>query len=393
MNYALYSIRNVQSRPTRGWLTLLGIVIGIATIVALLALSDGLQNSIESLLLDLGAQNIRIAPGNTRGPPIGVPGLTDKDAEAVGKVKGVEYAAGQIIQTAEVELGREKQFRNVFAVDSKLSEKFFPDLNIKMADGRLFTSGEKDSVLIGSIVAKKIFENEIRPRNKLIIQGREFKVVGIFAETGAQQIDGIIYIPLESAKELFDKPDTINAILAHAADGEDVTEVGRRIEKELKDFRNNDNFEVFTPEQLLRRIKGVLGMISVVLAGIGAISIIVGGIGIMNSMFTSVLERTRDIGVMKAIGASNKSILFMFLIESAVIGAVGGAIGVLLGYGISYFMTFIAKQAGFGMILIIPRLKTIAFGILFSSAIGVASGLLPAYFASRTVPVESLRYE
>ena len=393
MNPLAYTLRSMQHRSLRAWLTLIGIIIGVATIVGLMALSQGMQNAIEDLLLGFGAQNIRVIPGGANGPPVGLSGLTDKDVGTIDGVRGVAYAAGALGQIGEVEYNGEKSYRTIMAVESRQAEQLFIDLNLDFADGRPPKSGENHVVVIGDQLANRVFDKEIRVRNKISVQGEDFKVIGIFASTGSEQTDGIMYLPLDTARVLFDKQDSLNAIIVHVAEGQDVAEVAGRIEKRLNATRSDRNFQVFTPEQLIRRIQGVLGMIGIVLAGIGMISIVVGGIGIMNAMFTSVLERTREIGVMKAIGASNSRILMMFLLESAGIGMLGGTIGVICGFGMAFAIAGIAKAAGFGLLLIRPTLGLTLFGLFFAAFIGIGAGLLPAFVASRTVPVESLRYE
>ena len=168
--------------------------------------------------------------------------------------------------------------------------------------------------------------------------------------------------------------------------------VNRVVEKELERKRGDTNFQVLTASQILEQIGQILGVMQIVLVGIAAISLLVGAIGIMNSMYTSVLERTKDIGIMKAIGARNADILQIFLIESGMIGLVGGLLGTALGTGMALAVEPFAKNAGFPLIITL-EMGVLLFGLLFAFVIGMISGILPAYQASKLKPVDALRYE
>ena len=154
----------------------------------------------------------------------------------------------------------------------------------------------------------------------------------------------------------------------------------------------NPDFEVRTPEQILNQFSLILGVVQFILIGIAAISLVVGGIGIMNSMYTSVLERTKDIGIMKSIGATNLSILSIFLLESAILGFIGGIVGITIGSALAVIVDVIAKQAGFSILKITVDYKIILLGLFFAIIVGSISGVLPAYRASKLKPVEALRF-
>ena len=220
----------------------------------------------------------------------------------------------------------------------------------------------------------------------------EFKIVGIFKEIGNQQDDNQINIPLESARKVFDEPIRVDTIIAQVKSTNDISILQKKIEKELERKRDDTNFQVLTASQILEQINQVLGVIQIFLVGIAAISLIVGAIGIMNSMYTSVLERTKDIGIMKAIGARNSDILKIFLIESGLIGLVGGIIGSILGTAMALIIGIFSKNSGFLITIKIEPL-VLLFGLLFAFFVGVISGILPAIQASKLKPVDALRYE
>ena len=224
------------------------------------------------------------------------------------------------------------------------------------------------------------------------INGVQFKVIGIFDSTGTD-IDSRVYLPLDTARELFGKPNTVNVMTVKIKDGIDVEKAAEDIRVMLRKSYEEEEFVVFTPEQLLSQLKNILGAIKILLSGIAAISLVVGGIGIMNSMFTSVLERRREIGIMKAVGAKNRDILLLFLIESGMIGLIGGLIGIGLGISVAKSVELIAAQLGFSLLSVGLDYGVMIFMLLFSFSVGMASGVIPAYQAAKLKVVDALRYE
>jgi len=389
------SFFSLKHTKIRSWLTIIGIVIGIAAIVALISISQGLENAITEQFSKLGVSDIRVTPKGMRGPPGSGSDiiLTKKDVETVEQIKGVDYVLGVLGQRSTVKFGQEEKRLNTLAYPTELTARAFLDVDLEFAQGRPFNKGEKGSVMIGANVAEDAFKKEIRLRNNLEVEGKPLKVVGIVKKAGLPVIDNGVFLALDDARELFGKPDEISAMTVHVLPGEDMNSMAETIERKLKRARNNENFQVFTPQQALEQMRTILGIVEIVLAGIAAISLLVGGIGIMNSMYTSVLERTREIGVMKAVGATNANIMAMFLLESGFIGLGGGLIGVGLGTGIAFSFGQIAAQLGFSLLLIKINIQLLAFALAFSFLVGLVSGTLPAVRASKLKPVDALRYE
>lgn len=391
LEYFRLTTKNIRHRRMRSWLTILGIIIGVAAVVSLISIGQGLQNAIGEQFAKMGTQVIMVMPKGLQTGAAG--GLTEDDVNALEKMPDIELVTPLLVSTAEIEYRREKKFIPVRAFPTKEAERRFEGMSFEIADGRYFNPNEKYGAILGYKVAKDAFEKEITPRSRIKINGVEFTVVGTFAQIGAPDDDNAIYIPMDTGRTLFNKPKEVNFIMLRIKQGVDVSQVAENIKKELKRARGNENFDVFTPEQILKQAGTILGIVQLILVGIAAISLVVGGIGIMNTMYTSVLERTKEIGIMKAIGATNYDIAFIFLTESGVLGLIGGALGVVLGSLIAEAVGAVAKAQGFGLLLIRLDPMVIGGALLFAFIVGAMSGLMPARHAAQMQPVDALRYE
>jgi len=234
--------------------------------------------------------------------------------------------------------------------------------------------------------------------DKLLVNGRAVELVGIFKKTGNPMVDAAFVMNEEPVRELLGLPDKVDLIVARVSPGASVSIVAENIEKDLRAYRHvkegKEDFEVQTSEELLDTISTILSIVTAVLAGIAAISLLVGGVGIMNTMYTAVIERTKEIGIMKAIGARNNDILTIFLIESGLLGTVGGAIGVILGLGIAKLVESVgAVMIGSPYLRAWWSWELVIGALAFSFLAGAVSGAAPAYRASKQQPVASLRYE
>lgn len=391
-DYFLMAVSNIRHRKLRTWLTVIGIIIGVAAIISLVTVSRSLESTLESQFEEFGANRIIISPKGFQGPGTSSEGLTTQDLKTVERISGFKYVVPGIFVSTEVRYKDEVGFTLINGVPSENFDEFFQDSGAELQEGRFIREGDKFEAVVGSRVIDNMFESRLKIGSKLEIKDQEFKIVGVFKETGNSQDDNQISIPIDAARNVFDKPDDVDAIIAQVKSPNDIPLLQERIEQELEDERGDTNFQVVTATQILEQINEVLGIVQFVLVGIAAISLVVGGIGIMNSMYTSALERTKEIGIMKAIGAKNIDIFEIFLIESGLIGLVGGLFGTLLGTTIALMIGQFSKNAGFLLIIDIEPLVLI-FGLTFAFIIGLFSGVLPAYQASKLKPVDALRYE
>ncbi len=401
-DYFSLAFNNLRRRKLRSWLTMIGIFIGIAAVVALISLGQGLQGYIGDEFEKLGKDKIFIQP-KSFGPPGSATSpslrLTDKDLKVVQKTRGVEWAIGMLYKVGQIEFKKQSEITYTIGLAPEDIPFMSEVQSFDIEDGRWLREGDTYKIVVGYLHAYgEIWDNPVRIGNTIKIEDENFKVVGIVQKIGNNYDDAQVYVPKEVLRELLDMGDEESSILAKTASNYDPEDVGERIETKLRKSRDEkkgyETFNVQTSEQLLNTFQSIFAVIQAVLVGIAAISLLVGGIGIMNTMYTSVLERTKEIGTMKAIGARNSDILKIFLFESGLLGLVGGAIGVLIGVGLAKGTEYIAMAALGTLLLQAAFPAYLIFGALaFSFLIGTASGILPAMQAAKLKPADALRYE
>lgn len=406
----------------RTWLTIIGIVIGIAAIVSIVSLGQGAQQSLTQNLNSLSADIITINSGFSRafgagagfrtgGMDGGLEGgsgattgltpknLTERDVIALRGVSNVQSVMGIISGSVDTVTYLGKSARgSIEGVDEGLWKSMD---STALASGRYLVQGDTDAVVVGGRVATSTFTN-IQINQPITINGKIFRVVGILAVAGGTD-DSRIFMPLESALPLLDgkTKNNFDSITVKVTDISQVDDTVTQITSTLMASHGilqskNQDFSVTSMKAVQERVSSILGSMSIFLTAIAAISLIVGAIGIMNSMFTSVLEKTRDIGVLKALGAKNSDILGIFLINSGIIGLVGGIFGIILGVIASSYISILAgASSGSGGISFSAYVSPfLVIGVfIISLVVGLIAGAIPAYRASRLNPVEALRYE
>lgn len=403
-DYALLSLKTLKKRGIRSWLTMLGIFIGIAAVVSLISLGEGLQQAITGQFSTLGPDRLIVESASTGfGPPgaNAIRKLSDDDKVLIEGVSGVESVISRLVRVVRVDYNKIAEFKFVASIPEEQSnvDEIYQAVNIEIADGRLLDADDRDKIVLGDdFISENDFDKPLRVGSHLTIQGEDFEVVGILKRAGSFQINSAILMPEEDMREILNLGDEHDLFVVRVIDKDRTEEIGESIAQKLRRDRRQDigeeDFSVQTPVQALDSVNTILTVINLVVAGIAAISLIVGGIGITNTMYTSVLERTKEIGIMKAIGARNKDILLLFLIEAGLLGFVGGVVGVLVGAGISTGIEFIATTAIDTTLLKAVFPVYLIFGALgFAFAVGSISGLVPAWRASRLKPVDALRYE
>jgi len=402
-DYFILALKNLKKRGIRSWLTILGIFIGIAAIVTFITLGEGMNNYINEQFAQLGTNIILVMgkAGSIVSPmasSVSSKPLTNHDVNLIKKISGVEVASPMIMHPTIIEVGKETKSTFVYGIEPQDIDKLFGNLeSFKIKEGRMLKDTDKYAVLIGPRFHED-FDKNIDIGSKIKINGKDFEIIGILEPVGNPQDDKSIYISNKILREMRNNSEVVSIIYVKIEKGVDVKEVAEKIKDKMRKDRNEkekeESFSVSTSEQLLATVGNILTVINVIFIGIAAISLFVGGIGIMNTMYTSVLERTREIGIMKAVGAKNSDIMLIFLIEAGMLGLIGGIFGASLGIAISKAIEYVTINFyNINLLKITINWMTVFLVLLFSFTIGCLSGVLPALRASKLNPVDALRYE
>ncbi|TSC94767.1 MAG: hypothetical protein CEN87_301 [Parcubacteria group bacterium Licking1014_1] len=400
--YFKISFKNLITRKVRSWLTTIGVVIGVFLIVSLLSLSEGLKGAVMQQLNMMGKDLITIMPGDISNIMASFAGgkLSEDDIKTIQKTEGVDVVISINYTSITARYKNEKKTVMIYGNDWRNALDIYQnDLGWSIKHGRWPIPG-KNEVVVGSIVADEMFPG-IKAGSELVIKGRKFEVVGILNSVGSKQDDSMVGIDLNIFKSITGERDGAKMAFVKIKAGYLADNVVENLKKELEDNRkrrigeeeSDSSYMILTSEKIAGIVGNVMGLIQAVIIGFASIAIIVGGIGIMNTMYTSVNERIKEIGIMKAIGAKNSTIVLIFLIESGIFGMLGGLGGTLLGLIFAktieiYFqihpLFYLKADIGPGLIL---------FSIAFSFLVGCVSGFFPARVASKLKPVDALRYE
>ncbi len=396
IDFELFQVayRNLRARQLRSFLTILGMVIGISAIVALISLGQGLERSVSEQFESLGTNTLVVLPGGGFVESV-LAKLNEKDVDTVEEVKGVNFAAAVYVTAQQIEFKGENYTTIFGGVDPDKTGKLGLIGIMEIAEGRELTKQDNTAVVVGSKFGEKVLKEDLHLKQNFEMSGTKLRVVGILEESknniGAM-FNTAVVMNSETLQELTEEELTPFRIIVDVLPSEDLDEVKERISERLEKEHDKKDFQVVAMQQIADIAGSVIGIIGLVLIGIAAISLLVGGIGIMNTMLMSVMERTREIGVMKAIGATTTKIIAIFVVESGMIGLVGGIIGLLLGVGISGLISLIAELAGMPLRTAVTT-ELVIGALAFSMAVGMLFGVYPAKRAASTDPVEALRYE
>jgi putative ABC transport system permease protein len=405
----LTSLASLKMNKGGSFLTMLGIIIGVASVIIIISIGAGAQSLIISEIETLGTDKIGVMPGKAEEgePPASIMGvtitsLTYEDALAIkDKIPNVANVVAYNNETGSVSWRSNSYLTNIKGCNSS-----YPEVeNGEVAEGRFFTSQEEKDLsrvaVLGSDVKKEIFGASRAVGQNIRIQGKMFQVVGVMEEVGTvafQNYDDQILIPIKTMQKLITGVEHVNLIRVSVKNKEDLDFTKANIESLLRqrhDIKDpeNDDFTVRTSAQAMDMVRTVTDSLKYFLAAMAALSLLVGGIGIMNIMLVNINERTREIGLRKAVGANNTHIIWQFLTETIILTLVGGILGILTGILLS-FGVYLVMSRGLGyhwnFIITFP---SILLGIGISALIGIIFGTYPARKASKLSPVEALRYE
>ena len=404
-DYFLFAFKNITKRKVRSWLTMIGIFIGIAAVVALVSLGQGLKEAITGQFAGFGTDKLVIqAAGVTFGPPGSavVEKLTSKDADVIQRVKGIDIVAERLMRSEKIRFNDEERYSAIGSITQDESRKLVLEvieesMDLTMEDGRMLFKDDRFKIIIGNdLASKKLFSRKLRLGDKLNIGSKDFEVIGILKKSASPLGNDMILMNDKPMREALDIGDEVDIIAAQVFNVDEIETIAERVEKDLRKHRDvelgKEDFSVQTPAQAVETLNNILNYVTWFLVFIAMISLVVGAVGISNTMFTAVLERRKEIGIMKSIGAKNSNILLLFLIESGVLGLVGGIIGIIVGIALSKSVEILGTLIlGTQLIQAHYTLFWILGPLVFSFIIGSLSGALPAVQAARMKPVDALR--
>jgi len=402
LDYLILALKNLRHRGIRSWLTLLGIFIGVTAVVALIGLGTGLQAAVGAQFGVSSTQALTVQAGGLNA--FGVPGsgavnkLTRDDTAAIEKLSTVEYATPRNLETVKIEYNDKIVFGMAVSLDDRMESQMYETMDLEADQGRMLQSGDLGKIVIGSNYAygdKNGFDEGIVIGKTVLVQDKRFKVIGILKKKGSFMLDNVVIMYDDDLDDLVGYGDEVDVIGVLVKDPDLMDRAKEEIEKLLRQRRDVDkgeeDFEVSTPDAILETVNSVLGGVKAFIIIIASISILVGALGIVNTMTTSVLERRKEIGIMKAIGAKNSQVFLQFFFESGMLGLIGGLVGILLGTlisvgGVIGINSFIGSELS-------PTIDFILIGgaLVGSFIVGAVAGIAPAMQAAKQNPVEALR--
>ena len=400
----------VLNSKLRTWLTILGIVIGVAAVIAIISMSEAMQATVNTQLGALGGNIITISPGFSKGsamfgPGGGGPGgpppppgsgqatietvLSRSDLQMLKGLPDISFIDTNIRGSVGVSYLGKKGTVSATGVDQKVWSQITTD---EIKDGRKLDSADQNVIVIGGMLSSSFFDKPVGINKMITIENRTFRVVGVLDDQSYS-----IYIPIQMAYQIISGKENgkYDTLVVKIKNEERLDEIIAKIENKLMISRhvtqNDRDFTVTSSKKMQEKRAEMISSMNTFLLAIAAVSLIVGSVGIANTMFTSVLEKTKEIGIMKAIGARNNDILFIFLFNAAFIGLVGGIIGIFLGTILSYFLPSLMGNLPVDSITVSSN--SIFIALFVSVAVGMFAGIIPAYRASKLKPVDALRYE
>ncbi len=392
------SIKSIIRNKTRSILTSLGIIIGVSAVILLVSVGQGLQNYITNQFEELGTNVVAVLPGKVggdsgaslgQGPNFAGSKFTLENVNDLNNLGGpIVSAVAGIEMPATIKYKNESKYTTVAGI----TPEYVKVRNLRVGTGRTLTQSDinlsRKVVIIGQGIVEDLFGASTAIGNEVSIGNEKFTVIGILEKLGTQNIgidiNNFIAIPITTAQQIFGLKN-VQAIAIKARDKESIPDVISTTKRYFKGKLEDDEFSVVDQSTLVDTINGILGVVTAALGGIAAISLVVGGVGIMNIMLVSVTERTKEIGLRKAVGAKQGDILAQFVIEAITLSVTGGLIGILIGWaGAIVLSKFFPASVSLWSVLL-------AFGV--SAGVGIIFGVAPAIRASRLDPIDALRYE
>jgi len=399
--YFKIALRNLKSRSLRSWLTILGFVIGVFMIISLLSLSEGMKQVVMGQMKMMGSETVIIYPGDAdiMNTMMGNMKITEQDIKVIEKTEGIEKVIPYNWKGATMRFGGKKKVVILYGFPMDKGSLYYLEnkFGIVPSQGRYPEKGKRE-LLVGPIVTKETFPG-LKIGDETSISGTKFKIVGIARAQASKQDDSMVALDIDLFRKITgerrDAP-MVAAVIKEGYNQKDVADdVKANLERTGKRQQGKDApaFTVLNSEKAMEMASSVIGTIQGAIFAIAGFAIIIGAIGIMNTMYTSVRERTKEIGIMKSVGATTTAITQIFLIESGIMGLIGGVGGMILGISMAKMAAFVLNTQASLKIQAYVSPGMVIFTIIFAIAVGCVAGYLPARKAAKLNPVDALRYE
>ncbi|MCX6663224.1 MAG: ABC transporter permease [Euryarchaeota archaeon] len=399
------AFKNLRHRMSRSLLTLLGIAIGIMAIISLLALGEGMQQAVTGELSSL-SDVIIVSTGGDMFSSFGGGGststgeyFTQRDIADIERIQGIKEVSTQLSGSGLAEYNGKTTVLSLTGMEVSVMTLQYASQNLEA--GGFLTEGDQNKIMIGYNIAHDTFDADISVGGRIKINGEKFFVSGIFGKQGMGGVssDSIVLMSSRDFKKLTGQSN-ISLIYLRVNNVNDAESIAATIQNAINENHGKKDFATATTmTSILKTVQNIIGILQLVLVGIASIALVVASIGIMNTMLTSVMERTREIGIMKAIGATTRDIMSIFIIEGVLMSGVGGIIGIILGVFGSQALTLILgsfmSMGGGSSFQLVPiiTITSVVLAVAVSLIVGVMSSLYPAWKAARMSPIEAVRYE
>jgi putative ABC transport system permease protein len=401
-DYFILGFRNLRRRGLRSWLTLLGIFIGIAAVISLIGLGNALKDTVNAQFGVSSTEIITVQAGglNSFGPPgTGVVNpLTKEDSSAIERLSSVEVAIPRKIESLILEFNDQVAFSPAVTIPEGKEDFVYELLELKVEFGSLIYRKDQGKILLGNDFLygdKNGFGKDLKVNDRISIEGTIFRIAGFLEKTGSFIVDRSILMNENDLNDIKNFGNRVDIIAVKVKERGDIDFVKIEIEELMRQRRGvkegEEDFEVSTPDTILSTVNQVLMGVQIFIVIIASISIILGAVGITNTMMTSVLERKKEIGIMKAIGARNKDVFFQFFIEAGLLGLIGGILGIAVGLSVSALGVYAINDFLGTATKLNLDFVFISMVLTGSFLVGSLSGIFPAMNAAKLNPVDSLR--
>jgi putative ABC transport system permease protein len=395
------AVKNLRHRLSRSLLTLLGIAIGIMAIISLMGLGEGMQQAVagelsslsDIIIVSAGGDMFSMFSGGSSGEY-----FTERDISDIERVQGIRDVTTQLTGTALAEYNGKTTIVSLTGMEVLVMQLQYADTSLEA--GSFLHEGDQNKIMIGYGLAHDTFDADISVGSRIKINGQKFFVSGIFSKQGGMgtvSSDTLLLMDIRDFKSLTGQSN-ISLIYLRVNDVNDAESIASTVEDVINENHGRKDFATATTmTSVLETVQSIMGLLQLVLVAIASIALVVASIGIMNTMLTSVMERTREIGIMKAIGATNKDIMSIFIFEGILVSSIGGICGIILGVFGSQGLTLILNNyfmtmSGSGLTPVIT-IMSVVLAVAVSIIVGVLSSLYPAWKAARMSPIEAVRYE